>query len=103
MRCIMEKRREVDEVGDAELLSEFVNFFGAKRAVHLAGWAVLWGVAGVENGPEFRKRLAAQGVSRATAYRAALDFRRFGEHLEANGGRPVSMAWVVSTLVASHF
>jgi hypothetical protein len=99
----MEKKRDVDEVGDAELLSEFVSFFGAKRAVHLIGWAVLWGVTGVENGPDFRKKLAAQGVSRATAYRAALDFRRFGEHLESKEGRPVSMAWVVNTLVVSHF
>jgi hypothetical protein len=98
----MEKRREIDEVGDAEFLSEFVSFFGAKRAVQLAGWAVLWGVSGVENGPEFRRRLEAQGLSRATAYRASFDFRRFKEHLEAKDGRPVPMAWLVSTLVASH-
>ncbi len=98
----MEKRRDVEQVGNAEFLSEFVSFFGAKRAVQLAGWAVLWGVSGVENGPEFRRRLEAQGLSRATAYRASLDFRRFKEHLEAKDGRPVPMAWLVSTLVASH-
>ncbi len=98
----MENRRDVDEVGDAELLSEFVSFFGAKRAVQMAGWAFLWGVTGVENGPEFRRKLEAQGLSRATAYRAALDFRRFKEHLEANEGRPVAMAWLVGTLLASH-
>ncbi len=98
----MEKNRPVDQVGGAEFLSEFVSFFGARRAVQLAGWAVLWGVTGVENGPEFRRRLESQGLSRATAYRASLDFRRFKEHLEAKEGRPVPMAWVVSTLVASH-
>jgi hypothetical protein len=98
----MEKRRDVDEVGDAEFLSEFVSFFGAKRAVQLAGWAVLWGATGVENGPEFRRKLEVQGLSRATAYRASFDFRRFKEHLEAKEGRPVPMAWLVSTLVASH-
>jgi hypothetical protein len=98
----MEKGRDVEQVGNAEFLSEFVSFFGAKRAVQLAGWAVLWGVTGVENGLEFRRRLEAQGLSRATAYRASLDFRRFKEHLEAKEGHPVPMAWVVSTLVASH-
>ncbi len=98
----MEKRREIDEVPGGELLSDFVEFFGVKRAVYLIGWLFLWGVTGVENGPDFRKKLAAQGVSRATAYRAALDFRRFGEHIETKEGRPFSMAWVVDTLVASH-
>jgi hypothetical protein len=98
----MEKRRDVDAVGDAELLSEFVSFFGAKRAVQLAGWAVLWGVTGIENGPEFRKRLESQGLSRATSYRASLDFRRFKGHLESKDGRVVPMAWLVATLVASH-
>jgi hypothetical protein len=98
----VKKKRGVDEVGDAELLSEFITFFGAKRAVQLAGWAVLWGVTGVENGPEFRRKLEAQGLSRATAYRAAFDFRRFKEHLEAKEGRPVPMAWLVRALVASH-
>lgn len=98
----MEKKRDFEEVGDAELLSEFISFFGAKRAVQLAGWAVLWGVTGIENGPEFRRKLEAQGLSRATAYRASLDFRRFKEHLEAKDGRVVPMAWLVATLVASH-
>ncbi len=98
----MEKKRDVDEVGDGELLSEFVSFFGAKRAVQLAGWAVVWGVTGVQNGPEFRRRLKAQGLSRATAYRASLDFRRFKDHLEARHGRLVPMPWLIATLVASH-
>ena len=99
----MEKKRDVDDVGHIEFFTEFVKYFGLKRAVYLTGWAVLWGVAGVENGPEFREKLKAQGVSRATAFRIAQDFRRFQEHLEAKEGRSWAAPDLVSAILRSQF
>lgn len=82
-----DKQRElIDEILDnmtqAEFIAEFVKFFGAQRAATLVGWAVLWGVQGIENGSDYRAKLEGQGLSRSTAFRASADFRRFREHLE---------------------
>lgn len=97
------KQRElIDEILDGmsgtEFLREFVGFFGAHRAASLVGWAILWGVQGIENGPEFRAKLEAEGLSRATVYRASADFRRFRDHLESVYHVPVPFDRIVSKL-----
>ncbi len=84
------RRRILDEVGAVEFMSEFFKFFGTGRALTLIGWVTLWGVQGIENGPEFREELKKRGISRATAYRAALDFRRFRQFVEFRVGHPVT-------------
>lgn len=93
-----ERRRLIAEVGTVEFMSELFSFFGPHRALQLMGWAVLWGVTGVENGPEFRAKLKERGISQATAYRASLDFRRFRDHVEFRMGHPVTMEEVLSEL-----
>jgi len=76
----------IDSLGGVKLTSVLVEMYGLTHALTLIGFAIRWGVAGFENGPEFRAFLKSQGVSRATAYRAALDWRRFGEELEKRYG-----------------
>lgn len=93
-----ERRRIYEEMGDVEFMTEFFKFFGPRRAMQLMGWAVLWGVKGVEVGPEFREKLKVQGISQATAYRASLDFRRFRDFVEYRVGHPVTMDEIVAEL-----
>lgn len=88
----------IDNMSDAEFFKEFVGFFGLKRALALAGWAVLFGVQGIENGPDYRAMLEAQGLSRSTAYRASADLRRFREHLEGQFHMPVPFDRIVRKL-----
>lgn len=85
-----ERRRIFEEVGEVEFMTEFFRFFGPHRALQLIGWAVVWGVRGIENTPEFREQLKAQGISRSTAYTAAMDFRRFKEWVEYRVGHPIT-------------
>jgi hypothetical protein len=83
----LEKTREIDSVGNVEFFAEFVKFFGTRRAMELAGWAVLWGVTGkVDNIVEYRQELIARGMARSSVYRATLDFRKFREYLEGKEG-----------------
>ncbi len=86
----LERRRILDEVGTVEFMGEFFKFFGTGRALQLLGWAALWGVQGVENGPAFREEMKKRGISRATTYRAALDFRRFRQFVEFRVGHPMT-------------
>jgi hypothetical protein len=90
--------RVLDELGAVGFMTEFFRFFGTGRALQLIGWAALWGVQGVENGPEFREELQRRGISRATAYRAALDFRRFKQFVEARAGHPVTNEELIADL-----
>jgi hypothetical protein len=96
-----ERARVLEEVGTVEFMTEFFKFFGPHRALQLMGWAVLWGVTGVENSPEFRARLKERGISQATAYRASLDFRRFREWVEHRVGHPVTMEELLTELKAT--
>ena len=82
--------RSIDELGVLEFMNEFWKFFGHLRGVQLFGWAMLWGVQGIENGPEFREKLKKEGFSRSAAYRASLDFRRFRMYIEQRVGHPVT-------------
>lgn len=97
------KQRElIDEILDgmsgADFIAEFVGFFGPQRAAALVGWAIIWGVRGIENGPEYRSMLEAQGLSRSTAFRASADFRRFRDHLEEKYSMPVPYDRIVRKL-----
>ncbi len=83
-------QRVLDELGPMGFMAEFFKYFGTARALQLIGWAALWGLQGVENGPEFRDHLSKLGVSQATSYRAAVDFRRFRQFLELRVGHPVT-------------
>ncbi len=94
----LERRRILDEVGTVEFMGEFFKFFGTGRALQLLGWAALWGVQGVENGPAFREELKRRGISRATAYRASLDFRRFRQFVEFRIGSPVTTEELLNDL-----
>ena len=94
--------RDIGDVGDWELFTEFFRFFRHERAIQLIGWTVLWGVTGrVDDLAGLRRELEARGLSKSAVYRAAADFRRFREHLEALEHRPVSMAYLLRRLAAS--
>lgn len=88
----------VDNMSDREFFDRFVGFFGLKRALSLAGWTILFGVAGIENGPEYRAMLEAKGLSRSTAYRASADLRRFRDHLEEEYSMQVPFDRIVRKL-----
>jgi hypothetical protein len=66
-----------------------VEMYGIKHTFSMIGWAVSWGARGIENGPEFRATLKENGLSRTTAYRISLDYRRLGDELEKRYGAPV--------------
>lgn len=85
----------IDNIPGHEFMAEFVKFFGVKRAMSLIGWLILWGVRGIENGPEYRAELEAQGLSRTTAFRASADCKRFRDHLEKKYSYPVPYTTIV--------
>lgn len=78
----------IDSLSPVQLVGVMVEMFGVSHSLTLIGWAINWGVLGIENGPEFRAKLASEGISRATAYRASLDFRKLGDELEKRFGVP---------------
>jgi hypothetical protein len=97
------KQRELiddilDNMSDLEFAERFCGFFGLKRALILVGWAVLFGVAGIENGPSYRAMLEEKGLSRSTAFRASADMKRFRDHLEAEYHMPVPFDRIVRKL-----
>jgi len=98
-----QKRRDalVDSLTPVQVISTMVDMFGINRTIALIGWAIRWGLQGVEAGPEFRAKCLAEGVSRATAYRASLDYRRIGDKLEERYGVHVSSEGLHDKLVNS--
>ncbi len=89
----MEKRRDIEQVGDWELFSTMLGEFGHRRTMELAGWAVYWGMTGqIDNLKSMREELQQRGLSQRAVYRALADFRWLREHLEAKEGREVSNA-----------
>jgi hypothetical protein len=75
-------RNLIDNMGAVEFLSLLSKRFGGRRATELIGWAVLLGVAGIENGPKLRLALDEAGYSESAFYRALHDLRKFGEFVE---------------------
>jgi hypothetical protein len=96
----MEGGRSIEDVGAVELLSELFTLFGTRRAVALIGWSTWWGVTGVTDLKQLRESLEARGLSYASAYRAAADFRKFRAHLESKKDGPVSVVEAVEVLRA---
>lgn len=87
-----------DEIEQLTLFREMVAFFGLRRFMELVGWAVLWGVMGIESVNELRKELETQGLSKSATYRAAADFKRLRVYLEEKYQRPVAFAEAVQTV-----
>jgi hypothetical protein len=86
----LDEKRDLNQVGGLEIVTELFKMFGPKRGAELIGWAVVWGVTGVKDARQVRHDLEARGLSQATAYKAAADFRKLGERLEDKEGRPFS-------------
>lgn len=100
---IDQKRRDeiVDSLSPLQVISVMIDLFGIHRTIALIGWAIRWGIEGIENGSDFRTRCIAQGVSRATAYRASLDYRRCGDELEKRYGSQISTESLYRSVVSS--
>jgi hypothetical protein len=95
----MDKKRGVDDVGGLEIMTELFKMYGPKRGAELVGWAVVWGVSGaVKDMKALREDLEARGLSQATAYKAAADFRRLGERLEDKEHRPFTLPEIIQRL-----
>ncbi len=71
----------IDSLVPAQVMSTMVEMFGIKHTITLVAWAIRWGVLGIENTPPFRQKLLSEGISRATAYRSALELQRVGDEL----------------------
>ncbi len=72
----------IEKMGAFEFAKLFTECFPGRRATELIGWAFLFAVAGVENGPKLRHTLEDAGYSESAFYRALVDFRKFGEFVE---------------------
>ena len=72
----------VETMGSVEFLSLLSKRFGGRRATELIGWAILFGVGRIENGPKLRHALREAGYSESAFYRAAADWRKFAEYVE---------------------
>ena len=81
-------------VSDWEILKTMYQEFGVRRCVELMGWAVLFGLAGIDDLKSLREYMEQQGLSERTAYRAAADFKRLKDALEAKVNRRVELAEV---------
>ena len=75
--------RVVDGLPVWKLTQVMNDAVGFKRAAELMGWAVLWGLQGETSGLALRRRLEAEGMTYASAYRAINDFRKVGDALLA--------------------
>ena len=71
--------RMVDGLPAWKLLQVMNDTVGIKRAAELMGWAAWWGLSGEASGVELRRKLEAQGMTQASAYRAINDFKRVGD------------------------
>lgn len=70
------------EIGDLQLFDEMLGLFGARRTATLLGWALMWGLRGVES----REDMLAVGLGNlSTRYRVLSDFRRLRAHLLTAG------------------
>jgi hypothetical protein len=96
----MAEKRDIDDVGGIELIKTMVEMFGMKRAAELTGWAVWWSMTGVKDVKALREDLQARGMSRASAFMAASDFRALKERLEQVEGKALSVPEVIQKLRA---
>lgn len=85
----------MERMGSMQMLSAMQKCFGGRRATELIGWAILFAVAGIENGPKLRRALEQAGYSESAFYRALADYRKFAEFLEREYKHKVSLEEVV--------
>jgi hypothetical protein len=83
--------REIDDIPDGELFTEFVAFFGGERAMALLGWCATLALFGVWDPPAARKALEEKGLTKSAMYRALADLRRFGAYMEQKQSSPVTL------------
>jgi len=70
------------EIGDMDLFNEMLAMFGARRTVTLLGWAVAWGLSGVESRADM---LGSSLGSVETRYRVLRDYRALRDQLVGKG------------------
>ncbi len=66
--------------------------------MELVGWAVVWGLLGVESVRGMRQRYEEAGLTKSSAYRAAADFKVFADFLLERYGREFSMIEILRGL-----
>lgn len=70
------------EIGDLDLLNEMLALFGGRRTATLLGWALMFGLTGVESRADM---LASPIGSMPTRYRVLADYRALRGALIAKG------------------
>jgi hypothetical protein len=73
--------RVVDALSPGEFFKSMRDCFGTRRMIELIGYAVLWGVLGVDDLGSMRRRYEEAGLSERSMYRAAADYKKFGDYL----------------------
>ena len=71
---------------------------GSRRVMELVGWAVVWGLLGVESLRDMRQRYEEAGLTKSSAYRAAADFKKFADFLLLRYGREFEMKEILAGL-----
>ena len=100
-----EQQRELDARLDAMDPFDFFRLmhecFPPVRVVELVGWAVIWGLRGVESVGEMRKSYEDAGgvIGRSSAYRAAADYKFFADYILAQTGRQREMKDILRGMV----
>lgn len=90
----------VDGIPAWKLMQVMTDTVGIKRAGVLLGWAAWWGLSGAPGGIELRRKLEAEGLTEASAYRAINDFKRVGDAiLKLEGYAGVGVFSSLRTLV----
>jgi hypothetical protein len=84
-------RDVVDDLNPVQFFADMQECFGTRRMVELVGYAVLWGVLGVEDVAAMRRRYEEAGLSRTGMFRAAADYKKLGDFLLKKHGRRVEM------------
>ncbi len=88
----------LEKMSTFEFVKLFRKCFPGRRAAELLGWAFLFALAGVENGPKLRQVLHEAGYSEAAFYRALADLRKFGEFLEEQYQTKMTVPQIVDKL-----
>lgn len=100
-----QEQRELDARLDAMNPFDFFRLmhecFSPVRVVELVGWAVIWGLQGVESVGEMRKSYENSGavIGRSAAYRAAGDYKLFADYILAQTGRQREMKDILRGMV----
>ena len=87
-----------DTMSPVEFFKEMVSIFGVRRTTDLIGWAVLWGAMGIDDVSQMRKKMFAEGMSDRAGYRAAADFRKFGDHMMTTYQRKLEMKEIIAEI-----